>query len=675
MQLIIYTCKVVMLKLITVLLVILYSLQLSSQHVYINEVLAGPYPNPADNSFSNTANANSLYSIHNDMLPPFNREFIELYNANPCDTIDISCYTIGSNANSYISGPNWGAFTFPQGTKIPPLGFIIIGGNDSQVPYLDFNITDYRQTSFNSQYLTGDSIRWFLRDAYGWVALYDPQGSVVDAVYWNHHMGSAASLYIEDEYQSPIITSMACGGTQVLAAASSIPGINYVGHIIPGSYTSFQRVQDGSPNWHPTPVTPTPRAPNGAPIQPPTLSYQITPANCGNNDGEIVLTILPGGTAPYTIYWNGSAAPGGVAQANLPAGTHTVEVRDYFDCLIVHDTLVVPENEGPEILFASIIDESCSDANGEITVQATGGVAPYSVVWNTLPPANTFSISGLNAGTYAVTVTDTYGCTTSDSVTISNHPEPTVSVLVLSPDSCGKNNGKAVANVIGNYHPYDFYWDCTPPQFDSIATDLPGGWYSVTVTDGLCTVINNVNIPMIPGPVVDFEPYPQSVYIEDGMVTFTDLSFPNIVQRIWNFDDGNTSYQENPVHQFTSIGTYNVKLTATDINNCSDSIVKPVNVKDLTSAFFPNAFNPNGDGLNDVFKPYGTNITNYKLIIFDRAGREIFITKDPEIGWDGTQNGVLLQEGVYVWLAAFSYDYGNNLYRDLKLKGTVTLIR
>jgi gliding motility-associated-like protein len=98
-------------------------------------------------------------------------------------------------------------------------------------------------------------------------------------------------------------------------------------------------------------------------------------------------------------------------------------------------------------------------------------------------------------------------------------------------------------------------------------------------------------------------------------------------------------------------------------------------VKDRTALYFPNAFTPNGDGLNDIFKPVGIYITNYHLQIFDRAGRAVFYSGDPEHGWDGYIEGGPAQEGVYVWICTFTHDYGDNLVKDLKLKGTVTLIR
>lgn len=647
----------------------------TQSQVVINEVFAGPPPHPNDNSPSNTANANSMYSTDNNMQPSYNREYVELYNSHPCDTVDISCYTLGSNANSSSTGQNWGAFTFPQGSRIPPLGFLIVGGNYAPVPINDFNITNYRQTSFNTQYLTGDFVRWFLRDQWGWIALYNSAGQPVDAVYWNASPGSAANLYSTQEYQNTIVNTLACGGTKTHAAAANIPGITYVGNIQPGTMTSFQRVQDGSPTWHPGPVAITPRAPNGVPIAPPTLNFNIVPEHCGMHDGVITVIIISGGTGPYTVYWNSSSTSGGNTISNLVAGTYTVEVRDAFDCLKTFDTIVVPDDAGPLIDIFSVVDEKCSAKDGSVMTNITGGLQPYTILWNTTPPITNGNLLSMSAGTYRITVTDAAGCISTDSVTIKNHKEPILNIVLISPDSCGYGIGKALAEVTGDYHPYQYLWNSSPQQTDSIAVKLPAGNYAVTVTDGVCTVTGQIVIPLIPGPVADFVPNPDKVYVQDGVVAFTDLSAGQISSWLWDFTDGSISALQHPVHKFTSLGTYNVKLTVTDNIGCEGSASHPVLVKDITTAYFPNAFSPDGDGNNDVFMPKGIYITNYHLSIYDRWGRLIFFSESPEEGWDGKSDGRMMPEGVYIWQAFFTHDYGENIQKDLVLKGTVTLIR
>jgi gliding motility-associated-like protein len=660
---------------LTFILLLLFVMVSASAQVVINEVCTSPDQNPQDFSFQSTANANSLYSVDPDMIPSYNREYVELYNTHPCDTIDISCYTLGSNANSSSSGDNWGAFTFPQGTKIPPLGFIIVGGNNAQVPFLDFSITAYRNSSFNIQYLTGDNTRWFLRDQWGWIALYNTQGNPVDAVYWNGYPGTAASLFAESEYQNNIVVSTACGGTQVLASASSIPGIEYVGNVIPGAQVSFQRSVDGSNTWFASPVTPTPRACNGPCVKPQEMTAQVQNENCGNGDGKLNVSIVDNGTGPYTYQWSHDTTLQSLNLTNLSSGPYILTVTDDFDCFIVTDTFWVQDDAGPNITYNNIINESCSNSNGLIEASITGGTAPYQVEWNTSPVQNSLTISNLSEGEYVIEVSDANNCINTDTIRLENHKEPVLSVDILAIDSCLNCRGIAMANVIGDDLPYNYSWSSNAAVNDSVIGSLCQGNHIITISDGICDASLSFNMPGLAGPVADFYASPWEVYVEDGWINFYDQSVGSVVGWEWNFGDGFTSGLQNPAHQYTELNTYPVSLMVEDANGCTDSVFYDILVKDISSAFFPNAFTPDGDGLNDVFKPVNIYLTNYRISIFNRWGQKVFESTDPDYGWDGMFNGTMAPTGVYTYISRFTHDYGDNITKDLKLMGTVLLIR
>lgn len=91
--------------------------------------------------------------------------------------------------------------------------------------------------------------------------------------------------------------------------------------------------------------------------------------------------------------------------------------------------------------------------------------------------------------------------------------------------------------------------------------------------------------------------------------------------------------------------------------------------------FYPNAFSPNDDGVNDVFRPVPTDVWNYELSIYNRWGKLIFRSNDPNEAWDGTFKNTHAQEGVYVWMVKFSgADQRLNTFTTQR-SGTVTLIR
>lgn len=122
---------------------------------------------------------------------------------------------------------------------------------------------------------------------------------------------------------------------------------------------------------------------------------------------------------------------------------------------------------------------------------------------------------------------------------------------------------------------------------------------------------------------------------------------------------------------FSEAGTYPVALVVTNKWGCSDTIIKPIVVGEDFSLYVPNAFTPNGDGLNDTFFPKGHGILKYNLAIFDRWGEKLFTTSDFLQAWDGTFKGAACKNDVYVWKI-------NVTMPDSKLKtytGHVTLNR
>ena len=87
----------------------------------------------------------------------------------------------------------------------------------------------------------------------------------------------------------------------------------------------------------------------------------------------------------------------------------------------------------------------------------------------------------------------------------------------------------------------------------------------------------------------------------------------------------------------------------------------------------PTGFTPNGDGINDVFRPVGSAefLTNYEMVVFNRWGQEVFRSTSPTVGWDGRYKGQNAMTGVY----AYYVSYRNTKGEDKLVKGNVTLTR
>lgn len=119
-----------------------------------------------------------------------------------------------------------------------------------------------------------------------------------------------------------------------------------------------------------------------------------------------------------------------------------------------------------------------------------------------------------------------------------------------------------------------------------------------------------------------------------------------------------------------------ILLTLTAENECgnaSENVVINVNQCNET-VFVPNAFTPDGDEFNQTFKPVltGIDVHNYQMIIFNRWGELIFETNNPEVGWDGTYGGEIVQDGIYTWSLQYKLP---NEDGNTRLVGHVNLIK
>jgi gliding motility-associated-like protein len=656
------------LSLILLISFVFYVQEVLCQNVVINEICTSP---PG----IGTTNANSMYNTAE--LPSDNQEWIELYNPNPCDSVDISCYTIGGNMLQTTSNgpaPNWGAFTFPSGTFIPPMGFIIIGGNHSQVPILEFNTTAYRQSSFGVQYLDGDSVRWFLRDEYGWVALYDPSATVVDAVYWDAY-GVSSNLFSAGEYQHNIVTHTTCSGTQTLTAARNIAGIEYVGATIAGTYLSFQRVTDGSPQWKSDPSTPTPHICNGPCAVPPVISHVSQNEHCNSGDGSISITNTDGHTGPYTTNWINPAGLHTTTVNNLHAGTYIVQVVDAYNCFMDYDTITITNIQGPDIQIDSIRNEMCSAEDGAIYTSASQGTQPYTYTWSSNPPQYSQNLTNVHAYDYTVTLTDSYGCTATTDTAITNTPPPVISFDNIQADTCNKNTGYIHVVAIGGHPPYSYTWSTGPDDHKNVISHLNEGTYNITVTDSTCSTTSSVFITGIPGPKADFQFYPPVALIDDPTFRFEDWSLGSINQWHWDFGDSTSTTIQNPFHTYGSIGTYDVTLKIKNDFGCRDSVTKQAIVIDKPALYIPNCFTPNGDGINDAFFVVGLNVSDLKFYLYDRWGEMVYSSFSLDDRWNGHYKGRVLPNGVYDWVVFYNENYAGIRIIPKEMKGVLTVLR
>jgi len=212
----------------------------------------------------------------------------------------------------------------------------------------------------------------------------------------------------------------------------------------------------------------------------------------GAATGSATVTVS-GATAPYTYSW---APVGGTAATatGLTAGTYTVTITDNNSCTTTR-TFTIAQPAALTASAGAITNIGCrGDATGSATVNVTGGTGTYTYSW--APSGGTAATaSGLTAGTYVVTVTDTNLCQTTQSFTITQPAAVLSATTATTSVSCfGGSNGSASVLILGGTPVYSYLW---APSGGTAATasGLTAGNYTVTITDANgCTLVKNVTI-------------------------------------------------------------------------------------------------------------------------------------------------------------------------------------
>ncbi|WP_431241760.1 T9SS type A sorting domain-containing protein [Flavobacterium sp. P21] len=212
----------------------------------------------------------------------------------------------------------------------------------------------------------------------------------------------------------------------------------------------------------------------------------------GANNGSATV-VVTGGIGSYSYLWSPSGGTTATA-TGLSAGTYTVTVTDANSCTATQNFTITE----PDELVASKGSQTniaChGGATGSATVNVTGGRGSYSYSW--APSGGTSATaSGLEAGTYTVTVTDANNCTATQSFTIIEPTKLTATAVAQTNIACyGDATGSATVSVTGGTGSYSYSWSPSGGT-SATATGLTAGTYTVTVTDAnSCTATQSFTI-------------------------------------------------------------------------------------------------------------------------------------------------------------------------------------
>ena len=285
--------------------------------------------------------------------------------------------------------------------------------------------------------------------------------------------------------------------------------------------------------------------------------------------------------------------------------------------------------------------------------------ASYS--WNT--GDTTSSIAAMTTGSYTVTVVDSNSCMAT-SAPISVTADPNVLVLATtSTVSCGNtSSGTATVTVVGGLSPYNYVWDDLNTQTTSTAINLPGGTFTVIVTDAnSCTKSTSASVTQIPGIVLTMDSTDASSGQFNGSASVTVAG--GSAPYTYEWSDGQSSSMATGL----SAGDYSV--TVTDGSGCvSIGMVTVAEAKVHPAT----AFTPNDDGVNDawvledmIYYP------DAEVTIFNRWGEQLYNANGMEYAanpWDGTYKGRKLPFGGYFYII-------NLKNGDKPMTGSVTILK
>jgi len=320
-----------------------------------------------------------------------------------------------------------------------------------------------------------------------------------------------------------------------------------------------------------------------------TYSETTTNVSCnGGNDGTAALT-LSGGTPPYTYSWNTSPIQTTQTATNLIAGTYNFTITDSNGCSLT-DSVTITE---PLALttYYTVENVSCfNGSDGSVTLYIDGGTTNYVITafGFTLPllggidSAASTSImpAGVPAGIYPYVVTDANGCSTTDTVYITQPTQLSSSFSQNNLSACGLANGSINASILGGIQPYTFTWSSGDTTED--ISNLIAGQYTLIVTDSNnCSIFDTITITqpsnnlLVSATTSNYNNYQISCNGGTDSITSTVSGGTPVYSYLWS--DGQTSPTAN------NLVAGNYTLTVMDLNSCDYTISITLNQPTLLS--------------------------------------------------------------------------------------------
>lgn len=414
------------------------------------------------------------------------------------------------------------------------------------------------------------------------------------------------------------------------------------------------------------------------PVYPP-LAVDVTPAleiPCLGNDDIAVIDVV-GGNGSYTYEWTSDGVVlGNTASITVPSGPPTM----YY--------VLVSEGCGTSVEDSVLVSMVPLDpieitTSGDVTVICQGDSTTMSVTGIT-GGNGTYALEWTRGGTVLSTLYDHRVAVPADA-----------SYTITVQDECGTEGSTTIATFIPHYAQMQVFTDAdrTICFGDStvLNVSVEGGsgyyfidWVGLAWTDPSLTVIPleettyTVNVVDQCGEVQSDEVTieVEAVYIDIAVTNqgqddwyLQAATVPVGRTYVWDMGDGTHYRGDEVAHSYMDLEEHWAQLRITTHNGCTaldSTLLKPP-----AHIYFPNAFTPDGDGVNETFGPVGHDISEFEMMVFDRWGELVYSTEKLHEPWDGSVNGAgRAMTGVYV----YKYRVAGHYFPAVEGYGHVTLL-
>ena len=421
---------------------------------------------------------------------------------------------------------------------------------------------------------------------------------------------------------------------------------------------------------------------------------------CNNEISSIITFTSPNTDGATTYNWTNDNTSIGLTSS----GTGDIPSFTAMNLSIVPDAALITvtptyENNGvvcigaPQTFSITVLSEivvsgtpsdavDCDDPNsGSIDLLVSGGSGIYSFLWSN--GAETEDLANIPAGDYSVEITDTEGCLAqSETFTIWRQDDIVVDLETTIDPNCIGNFVSQINDITvsGGVPPYSINWSSGSVSIDdnTVMTAYENGTYTVLVTDSFgCQVETEI--------ITDFDELGDASFdlsssgqIDCGISIFNELLFTNTssgdyISVTWDFGDGSPLVTGDSVlYTYSHPGSYTITQTVEYSYGCIEVFTDEIDVTDGYDIVLPNAFSPNGDGMNDTIRPVYSCVNSIEMFIYDTFGSLIYYENNADLtGWNGILEGREAENGNYLMVVK-----GISIYQqEINRQGVFTLLR